>query len=151
MKQNCMSHSHTFQYIAFNALACQVGRCGVQLPRWFIGNRGSCQWGLLHIRSIKPWLGRGSTSTHMSQTLSGRRKGEPSGLWENSEALQGYSACRVTVFFYVGFIMEILASHSSARLNQAFIWVRFTATFPSAFYSDLYIRCDRESTAADLF
>lgn len=55
VKQNCVHHQHTFQYILFNASQCQVGRCSEQLAWWVIGNEGSWEWGLLDIRSIKFW------------------------------------------------------------------------------------------------
>lgn len=145
VKWNCMSHSHTFQYITFNTFECQVGRCSVQLRRWFIGNQGSCQWGLLHLRSIKPWLGRDSTPTWV------KPQWEENGgaLWVVGE-LWRFAGTQLAGLhcFYAGFIrgrIEILPSHSSARLNEIYL------IFPSAFYLNLCIRWDRESITAYLF
>lgn len=74
VKENSMYHQHTFQYIPFNALQCQAGRCTTQLPKWFIGNEGRCQWGLLHIGSIKPWAEEWFNSHMAIATVGGERE-----------------------------------------------------------------------------
>lgn len=54
--------------------AGQAGRCTTQLSRWFMGNKGRCQRGLLHNGSIKSraeqWL-----NSHMAiATVGGERE-----------------------------------------------------------------------------
>lgn len=135
-----MSHRHTFQYIPFIALECQVGRCSVQLPGWFIGNRGSCQWGLLHIRSIKPWLGRDSTPTWVKPQW--KEKG--GALWVVGE-LRSFAGTQLAVLqcFYVGFIRGLgwikhLSDYVSQQFSpQPFMW---TSTF-SVILSQLLLIC----------
>lgn len=58
----------------FYALQCQASQCTTQLPRWFMGNKGSCWRGLLHIGSIKSWAEQWFNSHTAIATAGGERE-----------------------------------------------------------------------------
>lgn len=77
-----------------------------------------------------------------------RRKGEPSGLRENSEGSQYYyNVSYILQCFYIGLIGGV----GWEILSQTFIRPHFTALSPSALYLHLDSRCDLEPVAARLF
>lgn len=63
-----------FFFFISNALQCQASRCTTQLPRWFMGNKGSFWRGLLHIGSIKSWTEQWFNSHTAIATAGGERE-----------------------------------------------------------------------------
>lgn len=73
-KTLCTVHTPSCKSFFFNALQCRAGRCTTQLPRWFIGNKGCCQRGLLHNGSIKSWAEQWLNSHMAIATVGGERE-----------------------------------------------------------------------------
>ena len=60
MEENSVYHQHSSSIHFFHALQCQAGQC-----RQFLGNKGSCQRGLLPDGSSKSWAER-CFNSHMA-------------------------------------------------------------------------------------